>query len=265
VPDSSHSPAEEQLVQELVQLYETNIPLIRGFLNSFHSHFSESLNEDGPLFEVVHSVKFRMKDAEHLREKLFRKIDGARKEHKTFDVSADNLFLMINDLGGYRILHLHTRQAAIIHKVLLEVIERANFDLFEPPFANIWDEEARAFFEGIGVRADVNPRLYSSVHYVIRARSKHAVTCEIQVRTLADEIWGEVDHQINYPEAHPSVGCREQIKVLARVASSCSRLVDSIMASHQEWISLADSPPVGETKVASGVPAAGDSEQPSTS
>lgn len=227
---------DESLVQTLVEHYTENVSLIRGFLGSFDAHFLEAIREGGPLSGVVHSRKFRMKDPEHLRGKLLRKLDDAHTEGRAFDISKDDLFLKINDLGGYRVLHLHTRQAARIHAVLLEVIERANFDLFEPPFAHIWDEEARSFFESIGIRAEFNPRLYSSVHYVIRARSpKHAVTCEIQVRTLADEIWGEIDHKINYPDAHPSVACKEQIKVLARVASSCSRLVDSIMVSHDEW------------------------------
>jgi putative GTP pyrophosphokinase len=189
------------------------------------------------LSDLVHSIKYRLKDPEHLRAKIFRKIDGARVRGEVFDITKDNLFLKINDLGGYRILHLHTSQTERIHQVLLEVIDRANFDLFEAPFANIWDEEARAFFTRIGVRTEVNPRLYSSVHYVVKARSRHDVTCEIQVRTLADEIWGEIDHKINYPESHPSVACREQIRVLARVASSCSRLVDSIMVAHDEWVS----------------------------
>lgn len=250
--DVVYTADETGLVQELVERYKKDIPLIRGFLMSFHSHFSERISEDGPLSEVVHSVKYRMKDPEHLGAKLFRKIDAARKNQKEFDVNTDNLFLRINDLGGYRILHLHTSQAARIHTVLLEVIETAQFELFEKPFANIWDEEARAFFEGIGVRTEVNPRLYSSVHYVIQPRSRHAVTCEIQVRTLADEIWGEVDHRINYPQAHPSVGCREQIKVLARVASSCSRLVDSIMAAHNEWTTLQSSEAADEPGVDSG-------------
>jgi GTP pyrophosphokinase len=230
--------AEESLIAELVDHYRSNISRIRTFLESFHAHFSETIREGGPLSDVVHSIKYRMKDVEHLRAKLRRKIDAARRAGGQFDIDKDNLLLTINDLGRYRVLHLHTRQAATIHKVLLEVIETASFDLFEEPFANIWDEEARAFFEGIGVRAHVNPRMYSSVHYVIRARAKTAVTCEIQVRTLADEIWGETDHQINYPEAHTSIGCREQTKVLARVASSCSRLLDSIMATHNEWTSL---------------------------
>jgi hypothetical protein len=149
---------------------------------------------------------------------------------------------------------LHTQQAASIHPVLLEVLDQAQFDLFEPPFAHIWDEESRSFFEGVGIRAEVNPRLYSSVHYVVKARSKKDVTCEIQVRTLADEIWGEVDHKINYPQAHQSGACREQIRVLARVASSCSRLVDSIMFTHEEYmargsqINLADAGEVSPEK-----------------
>ncbi|MFS8087325.1 MAG: (p)ppGpp synthetase, partial [Acidobacteriota bacterium] len=106
---------------------------------------------------------------------------------------------------------------------------------YEQPFANVWDEESRAYFEAIGIKTDFNPRLYSSVHYVIQPRSKAEITCEIQVRTLADEIWGEIDHKINYPHQHESLACREQIKALARVASSCSRLVDSIVASHRDW------------------------------
>jgi len=241
VADVAYTPEETALVQDLVDLYRNSIPRIRGFLMSFHSHFSERTGVDGPLSEIGHSVKFRMKDPEHLRAKLFRKIDAAKRRNEELGISTDNLFLKINDLGGYRILHLHTSQAATIHAVLLEVIETAQFELFERPFANIWDEEARTFFEQIGVRTEVNPRMYSSVHYVIQPRSRHSVTCEIQVRTLADEIWGEVDHRINYPLAHPSVGCREQIKVLARVASSCSRLVDSIMAAHNEWSTLQSS------------------------
>ncbi len=235
---------DEMLIGDLVQHYKENIPLIRGFLHGFHSHFIETLGENGALADAVHSLKFRMKDPEHLRGKLFRKLKASKAKSEAFEITREDLFLRINDLGGYRVLHLHTSQVDKIHRVLLEVIDRAQFDLFEEPFANVWDEEAKALFERIGIRTEVNPRMYSSVHYVIKARSRSAVTCEIQVRTLADEIWGEIDHRINYPEAHPSLPCREQLRVLARVASSCSRLVDAIMVTHDEWVSR---PVVSET------------------
>jgi ppGpp synthetase/RelA/SpoT-type nucleotidyltranferase len=48
-----------------------------------------------------------------------------------------------------------------------------------------------------------------------------------------EEVWGEVDHSINYPEKSDSHSCREQIKALARATSSCSRLVDSIFSTHE--------------------------------
>jgi len=43
-----------------------------------------------------------------------------------------------------------------------------------------------------------------------------------------EEVWGEVDHVLNYPRKTKSVACAEQLKVLARVTSSATRLVDSI-------------------------------------
>ena len=54
-------------------------------------------------------------------------------------------------------------------------------------------------------------------------------------RTLAEEVWGEISHTINYPEETGSEACKEQLKVLARLVSGCSRLVDSIVVSYDEY------------------------------
>ena len=70
--------------------------------------------------------------------------------------------------------------------------------------------------------------LYTSIHYVIKPRENSPVSCEIQVRTLFEEIWGEIDHLVNYPEPTDNVACREQIGVLARLVGAGSRLADSI-------------------------------------
>ena len=226
---------ERELVDRLVAHYVSNLGLIRRFLESIHAQIADAIVEPGPLSKIVHSVKRRMKDPANLKDKLIRKVLCKAKRGEQFDITEDNLFLKVNDLAGYRILHLHTQQMGEIHAALRQLLDEAQCDLYQQPFANIWDEESRAYFEGIGIRTEVNPRLYSSVHYVIQPRSKAQITCEIQVRTLADEIWGEVDHQLNYPHPHESLPCREQIKALARVASSCSRLVDSIVATDRDW------------------------------
>ena len=74
-----------------------------------------------------------------------------------------------------------------------------------------------------------------SVHYVIELNPTSHVRCELQVRTLADELWGEVSHTIDYPKPTKSIACQEQLKVLARVTSGCTRLVDSIFRSREEF------------------------------
>ena len=75
--------------------------------------------------------------------------------------------------------------------------------------------------------------MYTSVHYVISSASRTTVTCEIQVRTLMEEVWGEVDHLLNYPVPSGVLASREELKVLARVTSSASRLVDAIFLTHE--------------------------------
>ncbi len=235
MPDFAPDEGEKQTIDGLVEHYKSKVQSIKLWLESLQAQVFVAMAQP-PLSDLVHSVKHRLKNPEHLRDKLMRILKRCHDNSVAFDITRDNLLVRINDLAGYRILHLHTRQMAKIHNELMKLLEDANWDHHEAPSARIWDEESRAYFESIGIETEINPRLYSSVHYVIRPKGKAEPTVEIQVRTLADELWGEIDHQINYPYSHDSVSCREQIKVLARVASSCSRLVDSIMAADEEWI-----------------------------
>jgi putative GTP pyrophosphokinase len=220
--------AENGRIDIIIARYETQRDLVAQFLDNVHIMFSGSVE----LMALTHSVKRRVKDKDHLRDKLSRKMI---KLGSDFDITPENLYSKITDLAGYRILHLHTRQMEQINKVILGLIDEAQYPLLEKPKARVWDEESKSYFEGIGITTELSPNMYSSVHYVIQASSKTKVTCEIQVRTLAEEVWGEVDHSFNYPHPTASVACKEQIRVLARVASSCSRLVDSIYKSYEDF------------------------------
>jgi putative GTP pyrophosphokinase len=106
--------------------------------------------------------------------------------------------------------------------------------IIEGPIARYWDIEYDDFFKAMGVKTEPNRRMYTSVHYVVDPQGPRARTAEIQVRTLAEELWGEVDHSINYPEPCDVLACKEQIKVLARVTSGCTRLVDSIYRTQDD-------------------------------
>lgn len=183
----------------------------------------------------IHSVKSRLKSADHLKGKLIRKALEHKQAGTQFPYSTNNLLYKVNDLVGLRILHLHTQQIQPINEGLLRLFSEFKYKCIEGPTARTWDDESREYFKSLGIRTIKSPSLYTSVHYVVDSGFNSRCTAEIQVRTLAEELWGEVDHSINYPKKSKSLACREQIKALARATSSCSRLVDSIFRSHSDY------------------------------
>ena len=222
--------AQLKLIYSLVRHFVDNQASFDGLLYQLRGHVEGSRR----LKDLAHSVKWRVKDPEHLRAKLIRKGLEARDKGNDFPYTQKNLFKEINDLAGFRILHLHTRQIEEINQELLAIFKEQRWLKLEGPSARTWDDESRQYFRDIGIKTERSSSMYTSVHYIVQPNSRTELTCEIQVRTLMEEVWGEVDHQINYPEKANSLSCREQIKVLARVTSSCSRLVDSIFLTHKE-------------------------------
>jgi len=220
---------ERNLIKRLVAHYEKN----QGFIQVMLNQVSEAILGSPDLMAHVHSTKSRVKDPEHLEDKLIRKVAEAKAKNRQFTISEKNLLYRINDLAGFRILHLHTEQIVPIDRELRAVFDEYRLPLYETPKARTWDDENRAFFQQCGIRTVKSPTMYTSVHYVVESNSSTKATCEIQVRTLAEELWGEVDHTMNYPHDCSVLSCREQIKVLARVTSSCSRLVDSIFRTFE--------------------------------
>ena len=215
-------------IDGLVEHYEAHLKPYTRLAMGLRDLFTE--NDRLPSF--IHSLKWRVKEPNHLRDKLLRKLLKAKKNKELFSVTRENLFTKITDLAGVRILHLYTAQMREIDPQIRALLDEEEYRITEGPFARTWDDENRAFFESIGIEAQESEELYTSVHYVVETGSKEKLTAEIQVRSLAEELWGEVAHTINYPHPSESLACREQIKVLARVTSSCTRLVDAIFRVH---------------------------------
>lgn len=223
------------LINKLVEHYAENRRRFQDVLDQLKI----VINGAEELQQYIHSVKSRVKDPDHLRDKLYRKLAEAKKQDRPFTVSEDNLFYRMGDLAGFRILHLHTRQMGDLNTALLACLDAARYKLIEGPVARTWDDETREYFKEVGIPTKKSgDTMYTSVHYVIEPNSRERYRCEVQVRTLAEELWGEVDHSINYPHKSKSLACREQIKALARATSTCSRLVDSIFRSHEDNLAI---------------------------
>jgi len=235
------SKSERRRVEELVAHFDANRHQFKRIVGELNAAFTTSPT----LKPLVHSLQWRIKDSGHLKEKLIRKWLDAKKNGLEFEIEPENLFQEINDLVGFRLLHLYMRQMEQLNGALIQSLSEG-YKLIEGPSAQTWDDESRKYFEGLGIETKANERMYTSVHYVFETRSVTKFTCEIQVRTLAEELWGEVDHSFNYPHPTDTVACREQIKVLARLASACTRLVDSIYTSRDVALALSTNRSLGK-------------------
>lgn len=216
-----------ELYQECIEEFRRNKHHISAWCESVRQFISQHPDISLGADPVVHSIRSRLKDEDHLRGKL------ARKVAKSEVIKPEQLLSVITDLAGVRVLHLYQAQFSKIHAVICSQIDRGDWCLYEPPVAYTWDPECTQFYENLGIRTELKESHYTSIHYVIKPRVDSNLCCELQVRTLFEEAWGEIDHKINYPMPATSRACREQIRVLAKLVGASTRLADSIFSSHE--------------------------------
>jgi len=160
----------------------------------------------------VHSIKYRLKENDHLLEKVIRK----RSADPQRRIDTDNFRTEITDLVGIRALHLFKEDWIEVHKYIC-----STWPLAEKPTAYVRAGDAP---EVIQYYRDNNCEIkehrfgYRSVHYLIESRpDRETYTVEIQARTVFEEAWGEIDHVISYPY-------HTENELLVRLSSILNRL-----------------------------------------
>jgi ppGpp synthetase/RelA/SpoT-type nucleotidyltranferase len=177
---------------------------------------------------IIHSIKSRLKDPSHLADKLQRKLKIGKV------ITKDNIFTEITDFIGVRVLHLHQDQFSEINSAINTKIANGDWLFVEQPKAFTWDPESVEFYKKQNVLTELRDTYYTSIHYLVKPNNQNSICCEIQVRTLFEEIWGEIDHSINYPNPTDSFPCKEQLRVLSKLVSTGTRLADSIFRTHSD-------------------------------
>lgn len=214
----------DETPKDVVAFYIENKFRLEQFQASVEKFFTAHPNLNKKPFPIIHSVKTRLKDPDHLLDKIQRKQKTGRV------ISKDNLFGEITDLIGIRVLHLYHDQFPTIHAEILNYINQGDWLFVEPPMAYTWDPESKKMYDDLQIQNEVRDTYYTSVHYLIKPNNSNPnpICCEIQVRTLFEEIWGEIDHSINYPHPTTDISCKEQLRVLSKLVSTGTRLADSI-------------------------------------
>ncbi|TDX11464.1 RelA/SpoT domain-containing protein [Flavobacterium sp. S87F.05.LMB.W.Kidney.N] len=167
----------------------------------------------------VHSVRYRIKDAEHVIEKIIRK---RIKDPKQI-ITIKNYKSELTDLIGLRALHLFKEEWSSIHEVIT-----STWDLKETPVANYRDGDSYDYkkeFEQLGCVVKEHNYGYRSVHYIIQTKpAKETYFAEIQVRTIFEEAWSEIDHTIRYPYDQDNPVFGQFLLILNRLAGSADEM-----------------------------------------
>jgi ppGpp synthetase/RelA/SpoT-type nucleotidyltranferase len=184
--------------------------------------------------DKIHSVKSRVKEPEHLIEKIIRKTpDRKRKCGKNFRFTIDNYKEQITDLIGVRAIHIFKDDWEEIHKFIISMWKVVEIT------ANVREGDDTKRFEELNIQIHSRKSGYRSVHYLIESfPTNHKVIAEIQVRTIFEEGYGEIDHQLRYSHSEIPEVLRLNLLLLNRIAGSSDEMASLINMLNRNWTEM---------------------------
>lgn len=187
----------------------------KNICRDFEDYCRNNINPSVP----IHSIRCRSKDPEHVIEKIIRK-RGKELNHKYKDIDSTNYAEIIRDLIGLRILVIKKEDWECVFDALVAAFPNSqnqqDMYIAEEPVAYIRYGDRDIFNDKI--HKEYSNKGYRSQHYIVKFKGYF---CEIQVRTLAEEVYGEFDHMVKYPY-------RNDNHFLIRYTNTLSKLTDSI-------------------------------------
>lgn len=161
------------------------------------SSAAEHISSEIRTFNSVHSVRWRIKNTLHILKKIVRKKLEEKPKEKWITINSDNYLDVITDLIGVRALHLFKDECISIDESIREA-----WNLREQAVIYIRDgDTVPQNMTDRGSRAEIHEAGYRSIHYIIESQpGKKRLSAEIQVRTIFQEGWSEIDHKVRYPD-----------------------------------------------------------------
>lgn len=180
----------------LAEIYEQYNELLKSesfqnIVNEFEVYCRGIMNID----TNIHSIRCRPKDPEHLIEKIIRK-RGKEQNAKYKGINASNYKDIIHDLIGLRILVIKKEDWEAVFDGIMSLFPNNHLSdkhIAEDPVAYIRYGDRDIYKDKIHL--DYSNKGYRSQHYVVSFCNFY---CEIQSRTLAEELFGEFDHIVKY-------------------------------------------------------------------
>ena len=153
--------------------------------------------------ESIHAILYRIKGEARLLEKIDQ--ENSSSEINVKPITHKNFQERIEDIIGIRVICLRLSDILKVKKYLELLVEENIFKFMREP------DQKRSFVLPIepeeAAPKDINLQYsgYSSIHYQIRLAEKSdareefkRIQFELQLRTILEEAWGEIDHKYRY-------------------------------------------------------------------
>lgn len=176
----------------------------------------------------IHSYRYRTKGTMQLLEKIIRKKKERPKKYAELDHT--NYYKFVTDLIGIRVFFLYREDWKNFHKYLTSRFQN-DPALYIHDRLKDFDEDVNHYYLAERPRAYkrtgdskiydhheisiISDGIYRSLHYIVKYKGHYI---EIQGRTLFEEGWGEVDHDIVYKDAEDDEMLRDYSKLLNRLS-----------------------------------------------
>lgn len=210
-------------LKAIEDVYREKEDLLRNIGKEFIDEYLYDIETAG-----IHSYRYRTKSPDHLLEKIVRK----RKENpeKFAQLDHTNFHKYITDLIGIRVFFLYREDWIHFHRYITSRFENdpsqyihdrlKDFD--ENPDHYYLAERPKAYkrtgdskiYDGSQIDI-ITDGIYRSLHYIVKYKGYYV---EVQGRTLFEEGWSEIDHDIVYKEAQDDEMLRDYSKLLNRLS-----------------------------------------------
>ncbi len=213
-------------IKNLEEIYKDYIEYLESYENQ--ANFIANILRAN---ECIHSVKSRIKASDRLIEKIVRKTkDRKEKYGGDFEFTVNNYKDEINDLIGIRVIHIFKEQWKEIHDFIIntwKVIEIT---------ANVREGDNTEIFNKLGIEVRSRQSGYRSVHYLVEFYpTNKKVIAEIQVRTIFEEGYGEIDHRLRYSHNEIPEILKSNLLLFNRIVGSADEMASLINTLSKEW------------------------------
>ena len=213
---------------------QDHVEQIEGNISNMFSSIDRALSaaRKPPINLPVYVTKWRHKTA----SSAYLKTKKKGSKYKTLNA--------IKDYGGFRIVCLFQQDIIIVHRFIVQkLLSNSNhgFVLEEFKAFNWGDKDLGLFMSEIDEARSKMPNLfdetfkggpgpkdsgYRSLHYVIR--NSDGTHVELQLRTLLQDVWSELEHGLAYKQGNVNPHVRKSFSLLSRELKTNDMLISHL-------------------------------------